>query len=141
MTLRQGLEIFRKDYQIHLTHNKEHTSTEAITFFNAHDIAHVIFDCDISFYGEGAVKLWTIFGTTLGFWNHIKGYRSAEAFSLSKKFTIRDLINDLPKLILITPKIIRRASRMSKPWPWEYYEDYLDQSIVSIREEFNIRTL
>ena len=87
ITLREGLDRFHSEYENHLSHNKEGISKSAQDFFISHDIAHVLFGCDISLYGEGAVKIWTIFGTTLGFWKHITAYRSANAFQLSKNFT------------------------------------------------------
>ena len=84
ITLRQGLETFRSTYKDNLSHDKVEASDEAKSFFLSHDIAHVLFGCDITLYGEGSVKIWTIFGTTLGFWNHIRGYQDANAFELSK---------------------------------------------------------
>jgi len=80
ITLRQGLERFYKENKSYHSHNKKGISCEAETFFKSHDIAHVLFGCDVSLFGEGSVKLWTIFGTTLGFWNHIKAYKYANAF-------------------------------------------------------------
>lgn len=67
ITLRQGLEIFYEEYKSNLSHQKEGIPNEVKSFFKSHDIAHVIFGCDISLLGEGSVKIWTIFGTTLGF--------------------------------------------------------------------------
>ena len=140
-TLRQGLEKFHKTYEEHLSHDKEGVSKEAQAFFLSHDIAHVLFGCDISLFGEGAVKIWTIFGTTLGFWRHITGYKAANAFRLAKTFTSTDVITNIFKFLLSIPKIIIRAKKMSKPWPWESFEPYLDMPISEIRKEFNIKVL
>ena len=118
ITLRQGLELFYKDHEVYLSHNHEGVSGEAKTFFQSHDIAHVLFGCDISLFGEGAVKIWTIFGTTLGFWNHIKGYKEANAFELSKNFSPIHFIKNIFRLLLSIPVIIFKAKRMTKPWPW-----------------------
>lgn len=141
LTLRQGLEKFRDQYKDHLNHQKIGVSSEAQAFFRSHDIAHVLFGCDISLYGEGAVKIWTIFGTTLGFWKHISGYQAANAFGLSKKFSFTDIIKHIFKLLSSIPVIIIRAKRMHKPWPWTGFDSYLDTPISAIRKEFNIKVL
>lgn len=141
MTLRQGLELFHKQFKGHLSHNKKEMSIEAQTFFRSHDIAHVLFGCDISLYGEGAVKIWTIFGTSLGFWKHLSAYQDANALSLSKKFTLSDIVNNIFKLLFSIPIIIIRAKRMHKTWDWAGFEPYLDTPISEIRKEFNIKIL
>ncbi len=71
ITLRQGLERFYATYENHLSHKKEGLPAEVKSFFKSHDIAHVLFRSEISLMGEGSVKIWTVFGTTLGFWDHI----------------------------------------------------------------------
>ena len=48
ITLRQGLEQFHKKNEEYLSHNKNGISSEAKTFFQSHDIAHVLFGCDIT---------------------------------------------------------------------------------------------
>jgi len=141
ITLRQGLKRFRNEYKDRLSHDKEDASNEAKAFFESHDIAHVLFGCDITLYGEGSVKIWTIFGTTLGFWNHIRGYQDANAFELSKYFSIFHIAKNIFKFLIAIPKIIIRAKQMSKPWNWIGFEKYLDTPISKIREEFNIKTL
>ena len=141
LTLRQGLANFHCEYKSHLSHNKIGTSKEAQSFFRSHDIAHVLFGCDISLYGEGSVKIWTIFGTTLGFWKHITGYQDANAFDLSKNFTVVHVAKNIFKFLVSIPTIILRAKRMFKPWNWAEFERYLDMPISEIREEFNIQVL
>lgn len=141
ITLRQGLEKFHKENKEYLSHNKEGISIEAETFFRSHDIAHVLFGCDISLFGEGSVKIWTVFGTTLGFWNHIRGYQEANAFELSKNFSLVHFASNIFKFLFSIPLLIIRARKMSKPWPWSAFESYLDMPIADIRREFNIHIL
>ena len=141
ITLRQGLEQFHKKNEEYLSHNKNGISSEAKTFFQSHDIAHVLFGCDISLLGEGSVKIWTIFGTTLGFWNHIRGYQEANAFELSKDFTLAHIVSHIFKFLCSIPVLIFRARKMNKPWPWSEFEPYLDMPISEIRKEFNIQVL
>ena len=138
ITLRQGLEKFYKENESHLSHSKKGVSSEAKTFFKSLDIAHVLFGCDISLFGEGSIKIWTIFGTTSGFWKHIRGYKAASAFELSKNFSFAHFVNNIFKFLLSIPVLIIRAKRMYKPWPWSEFEPYLDTPISDIRKEFNI---
>lgn len=141
LTLRQGLTQFYR-YNKHLVLRQQAgLSAEAAAFFRSHDIAHVIFGCDVSLFGEGSVKIWTLFGTTLGFRNHIKGYRSVNAFVLSTDFSAGQYITGLPVFLLAVPRLIFRAMRMSKPWPWTAFTPYLDRPIADIRKEFNIQVL
>lgn len=141
LTLRQGLEQFHANYQDQLSHEKRGLSSAAQAFFRSHDIAHVLFGCDISLYGEGTVKIWTIFGTSLGFWQHLKEYQVVNAFELAKNFGFRQLLTNLLKLLFSIPVIILRAKRMNRRWPWANFDAYLDTPIAEIREEFNIRIL
>lgn len=141
ITLRQGLEKFYKENGNYLSHNKNEISREAKNFFKSHDIAHVLFGCDISLFGEGSVKVWTIFGTTLGFWNHISAYKEASAFELSRNFSLAHFVSNIFKLLLSIPVLIVRARNMNKSWPWSEFEPYLDTPISEIRKEFNIQVL
>ena len=141
ITLRKGLEKFHKEYEDHLSHNNAEISIEAQTFFKSHDIAHIIFGCDLSLYGEGVVKIWTIFGTTLGFWKHLTGYQDANAFELSKNFTLAHIAKNIFRLLIAIPVVILRAKRMHKRWDWAGFESYLDTPISEIRKEFNIKVL
>ena len=141
ITLRQGLKRFHQEYKDHLSHNNKAISTEAQDFFRSHDIAHTLFGCDISLYGEGTVKIWTIFGTSLGFWKHLRGYQKANAFQLSKKFSLSHIANNIFKFLVSIPVIILRAKRMHKRWDWTNFDAYLDTPISEIRKEFNIEVL
>lgn len=141
LTLYQGLERFHIKYREHLSHHEESLSADAISFFRCHDIAHVLFACDISLFGEGAVKIWTIFGTTLGFWNHIKEYRKVNAYQLSKNFGFTHTLKNLFKFLFCIPTIIIRANQMNRSWPWNDFEAYLDKPISAIRKEFNIKVI
>jgi len=141
ITLRQGLAQFYKENYGDLSHEKKGISKEAEIFFKSHDIAHVLFGCDISLLGEGSVKIWTIFGTTLGFWNHIRGYQDASAFELSRSFDFIHIVTNIFKFLISIPLIIIRARNMHKPWPWSEFEPYMDIPISEIRREFNIHVL
>lgn len=141
ITLRQGLEKFHRVNRDYHSHTEKGISDEAKTFFVSHDIAHVLFGCDISLFGEGSVKIWTIFGTTLGFRNHIKGYKEANAFRLSRNFSFSHVLRNIFKFLISIPVLILRAKKMHKPWPWSGFEPYMNIPISEIRKEFNIQVL
>lgn len=141
ITLRQGLEKFHGKYKGHLSHHDKGISSEVKAFFMSHDIIHVLFGCDISLFGEGSVKIWTIFGTTLGFWKHLKEYQKASAYELSKSFSLVDVVQNIFKFLFFIPLLICRAKQMNKLWPWKDYDSYLDVPISVIRKEFNIKVL
>ncbi len=136
LTLRQGIQRFAETNKAVLSDRE--TSEEADTFFRCHDTAHVVFGCDASIVGEGTVKLWTIFGTTLGFWHHLRGYSEADAFSLFRQYSRRHIAKHMLSLIANVPRTIGRARRMRKRWPWSEHEAYLDMSLAEIRAQFGI---
>lgn len=138
ITLRQGLEEFYYLYQNQLRHTESEIPSEVKSFFKSHDIAHVLFDCDISLFGEGSVKIWTIFGTTLGFWQHLKAYKMANAFELASNFNLAHVFNNFFKLLISIPQLIIRCKKMHKPWPWAEFEIYMNTPIIEVRKEFNI---
>ncbi|MEM7281094.1 MAG: hypothetical protein AAF438_05660 [Pseudomonadota bacterium] len=136
ITLREAFERFHHRRNQIVTANENEPDSER--FFNSHDVAHVVFGCDSSLRGEGIVKLWTIFGTTLGFAKHIEGYKEANAFALFREYRLRHVLMNVPKVLAAAPLVIARARKMSKKWPWKSYDQYLDTPIREIRREFNI---
>jgi len=139
MTLREAIQKFHGDNSLSLTDRK--MSDEAQAFFQCHDIAHVVFGCDTSIIGEGQLKIWILFGTTLGFFNHLKGYSQANAFTLFRQYSIFHVLTNISKLVWLIPRTIFRARCMSKKWNWSDYERYMDIPLVKIREEFNIKDI
>jgi ubiquinone biosynthesis protein Coq4 len=139
LTLRDAIEAF------HLENSKLISETiipdESKQFFNFHDIAHVVFDCDTSFRGEAIVKLWTIFGTTMGFRKHLEEYYDANAFGLFKRYSFIHVVKNIFKIILVAPVVIIRAKKMKKSWPWSLFDEYLDVPVKDIRLEFNIKPI
>lgn len=137
ITLAEGLTIFQRKNATVFT--KKELSKEGKEFLDCHDIAHVVFDCGTTLYGEGVVKIWATFGTTLSFWKVTKGYNDASAFQLFSQYSIGHIIKHILHLLSVIPKTIFRARQMSKPWPFTKYQAYLDRPLSEIREEFNIR--
>lgn len=136
MTLREALKEFHQSNPGVIDSAK--IDIEAKGFFVCHDIAHVIFDCDTSVQGEGTVKLWTLFGTTLGVLDHFKGYQEVNAFELAQNYSVKQTFLGGLKVLSLLPSVIIRSRQMKKKWPWSCFDKYLDISVTAIREEFNI---
>jgi ubiquinone biosynthesis protein Coq4 len=139
ITLQQGLEQFQKKNRKYFS--KRTTSVKGAVFLRNHDIAHVVFGCDTSIYGEGVVKIWTTFGTTLSFCKVTSGYYEVNAFQLFRMYSFRHIMKNIVKFLCSIPKAIIRAKRMTKPWPFSEHQAYLDKPIAEIRKEFNIHIL
>ena len=139
ITLQQGLELFQNKNMKYFS--KRSISKEGEEFIKCHDIAHIVFGCDTTIYGEGVVKIWTTFGTTLSFWNVINGYYEANALELSKMYSFRHVMKNIMRFLTVIPKTIFRAKKMTKPWPFTDYKAYLDTPISVIRKEYNIQIL
>ncbi len=138
-TLREVITEFNSDNAKYFGDRDK--SPEAQKFFECHDIAHVVFGCDTSIVGEGKVKIWSIFGTTMGFRKHLRGYAEADAFSLFQQYSWRHVLKSIGQLLITMPRVMIRARHMTKPWPWSEYQPYLDMSLNEIRQEFNIKPL
>ncbi len=139
ITLQQGLDLFQKKNK--KIFKKQSISKKGEAFLLNHDIAHVIFGCNTTLYGEGVVKIWTTFGTTLSFWKVVNGYNEASAFSLFKMYSFTHIMKNIFRFLIVIPKTIFRAKKMSKPWPFSEYQSYLNMPISEIRKEFNIQNL
>jgi len=118
LTLQQGLDRFQEKNSKYFT--KRSMSKEGEAFLQCHDIAHVVFGCDTTLYGEGLVKIWTSFGTTSGFWKIVNGYNEVSAFELFKMYSIGHLAKNIGKYLLAIPKALYRVTKMTKPWPFSF---------------------
>ena len=139
LTLREGMRQFCEENAA--VFSNRDVSPEAQEFFRCHDTAHVVFGCDTSIFGEGVVKIFTIFGTTLSFWKHLSAYAEANAFDLFRQYSWRYVFRHVFKLIASMPRVIIHARRMSRPWPWADHDQYLDKRIDEIRKEFKIEVV
>ena len=139
LTLQEGLDEFNKKNSKYFSGG--HHSSAGEEFLKHHDIAHIVFGCDTSIYGEGVVKIWTTFGTTLSFWKVVNGYKDASAFELARKYSFSHVVKNIFKFLLTIPKTIIRAKQMNKPWPFYDFDSYLNVPLSEIRKEFNIRVL
>ena len=139
ITLQEGLNKFQEKHEQYFSDRP--MSEEAKSFLLSHDIAHVVFGCNTSIYGEGVVKIWTTFGSDLGFWKVTKGYKAVNAYSLAKEYSFGHVVKNIGQFLLTIPKTILRSRQMSKPWTGSNYQPYLNKPISEIRKEFNIKII
>jgi len=139
LTLAEALAEFREVHSDSLYPRE--MSDDSTEFFRRHDIAHVVFGCDTSLLNEAMVKLWTIFGTTLGFWKHIGAYSRTETTNIVKDLRPAAVVGTGFRTIALFPRVLARCRAMKKPWPWAEPDPYLNQRLVDIRRDFNIKPI
>jgi hypothetical protein len=115
-------------------------SPAAREFFRCHDAAHVVFGCDTTLVEEAMVKTWSVFGTTAGF-ALVRGYRLAESQEIYERIGWRDTVATALRSLTLLPRVIWRAVRMRKRWPWSEFAPYLPVPLAEIRREFGIALL
>jgi len=109
-------------------------------FFRSHDIAHVVFGLDTTLDDEALADAWTLLGTDVGLWRYLTYLRTnREAQQLMKLIgwtrTAWISLRVLPQI----PTVWLHSRKMSRKWPWEFNEDFMDMSLKEIRRKFNIR--
>ena len=139
ITLREGLSIFKNRNSKYFS--EQEYKKEGQEFIESHDIAHVVFGCNTTLYGEGIVKIWTTFGSNLSFWEVTKGYKNVNAHELASEYSAKHVVPSLFKLLRDIPLAILRSKKMKKPWPFYSYHPHLDHTLFEIRKEYNIQIL
>ena len=97
--------------------------------------------CDTSLLNEDIVKMWTAFGTTLGFWKRIAAYSRQGTTEIVKELSWKFIIATSFQSLIIMPRVLRRCFAMKKRRPWSSFEEYLNVPLAEIRHEFNIQPL
>ena len=115
------------------------------TLLRDHDCTHVIFGLDISIEQESILDSWVVWGSK---WElkYIWGYQSLPQIKqlykdLYKEFGILGFIKIFWKLGGVKRKVIFRAFKMKKKWPFKMPEEYLSMKISDLREEHGIKIL
>lgn len=139
MTLREGLaEYFRSMPDLLDVNALEGKAKE---LFDNHDTAHVVFGCDVSLRHEAMMDTWTVFGTDVGFFAYMRYLTTPEA---RRVVTDAGVLRSLWGALLAVPdavRVIGRARRMKKKWPWRDHERYLDRPLVEIRRDLGLAIL
>ena len=118
--------------------NGRHFTSPATEFFRCHDTAHVVFGCDISLADELVVKISSVFGTSAGL-GVMRGYALPESKEIYEELTLSLIVVTGIQAIVLVPRTIWRCLRMSKRWPWDDFDNYLDMPLSQLRQELAIR--
>ncbi len=112
---------------------------ELVHDLDVHDAIHVLFVCPTSVAGEVIAHVWTAFGTSakladLHRVNAHQDHRKVLA-QIGHRKLVKTWFRSLPQIV----GTFRRARRMSRRWPVEQMDVFLDHSLADIRREFGIQ--
>ena len=143
LTLQEGLDCYYKSFPDTTKVFEDDNSSG--TLLRDHDCTHVIFGLDISIEQESILDSWVVWGSK---WElkYIWGYQSLPQIKqlykdLYKEFGILGFIKIFWKLGGVKRKVIFRAFKMKKKWPFKMPEEYLCMKISDLREEHGIKIL
>lgn len=110
-------------------------------FIRAHDACHVLFGLTTTIEDEAVADTWTIFGSTVTLRRYTSYLKHPEILGLVKQAGLWHMtigtLRALPRVL----RAIRRARRMSAPWPFFDYASFLDVPIAALRRRFNVRPI
>lgn len=125
----------------------EAMSAESSKLFTNHDLIHVVFGLDTSLHDETLADTWTVFGSSLGFWNYLKYLTNPDAMQILQDIStdgkfghvkiIREVLHTIPDVI----KVWRYSRNMTQKWPWTDHHQYLALPLSQIRAEFGIQLI
>ena len=115
------------------------------TLLRDHDCTHVIFGLDISIEQESILDTWVLWGSK---WElkYLLGYQKLPQIKQLYKDLINEigyfgLIKVLWKLGGIKRKVMFRAFKMKKKWPFQMPKEYLTMKVSDLREMHGIKVL
>ena len=143
LTLQEGLDCYYKSFPE--TTEIFEDNNESGTLLRDHDCTHVVFGLDISIEQESILDSWVLWGSK---WElkYLLGYMKLPQI----KQLYKDLINEIGyfgfvkilwKLGGIKRKVMFRAFKMKKKWPFKMPEEYLSMKISDLREMHGIKVL
>ena len=143
LTLQEALDCYYKSFP----ESKEifEDNQESGTMMRDHDCTHVIFGLDISLEQEAILDTWVLWGSK---WKlkYLLGYNKLPQI---KQLT-KDLFAELGVLGFlklywqvsgIKRKVMFKAFKMKKKWPFKVPEEYLSMKISDLRKEHGIDVL
>ena len=115
------------------------------TLLRDHDCTHVIFGLDISIEQESILDTWVLWGSKWEL-NYLLGYQKLPQIKQLYKDLINEigyfgLIKVLWRLGGIKRKVMFRAFKMKKKWPFQMPEEYLKMKVSDLREMHGIKVL
>ena len=143
MSLREGVE----EYYAYLEAigRKRMVDRAGSRLILEHDVTHVIFGMDTSLEQEAGLDTWVIFGCRYQ-WRYLRDYgRLPEIKALYKALVKEGGLRLFPKLywkcLGLKWRIFRRSRRMTRKWPFQFPEEWLDHSIAALRAQHGIQIL
>ena len=146
ITLREGIDEYR-DY---LKKNNRHvlgencSEDEKLTILG-HDATHVIFGLDTSLEQEAILDTWVLWGSK---WKlkYLLGYNKLPEIkqltkNLFKELGVLGFLKLYWRVVGIKRKVMFRAFKMKKKWPFKVPEAYLSMKISDLRKEYGIDVL
>ncbi|MBE9030109.1 hypothetical protein IQ266_10250 [filamentous cyanobacterium LEGE 11480] len=122
-------------------------SANGAELFSNHDLIHVVFGLDTSLHDETLADTWTIFGSSIGFWEYLKYIKNPEAMQVLQDLSVNGNTNYLTiakEAIRAIPdvfKVIRRSRQMTQKWPWQNHQSYRLKTLGQIRQELGIQLI
>ncbi|MEO5881812.1 MAG: hypothetical protein ABIQ06_05300 [Caldimonas sp.] len=113
-------------------------SPEAREFFRCHDVAHVVFGCDVALDDEAVVKIASILGTTAGL-SVLEGYRLHESLQIYRQLRVPDVLLSIARSVVIVPRTAFRCLAQRARWPWAEHQEYMHRPLCELRQTFGIR--
>ncbi|MEM7726551.1 MAG: hypothetical protein AAF208_09280 [Cyanobacteria bacterium P01_A01_bin.45] len=138
-TLEEALEEYYSSFQELIT--EKNSKPKVAKLFRFHDVAHVIFGCDTSIKEETLTDTWTIFGSTVTLTEYMEYLKYPETTQVFQKEGFLQVMWSLIVSLPTVFKVIFRTFKMKKKWLFWDYKPYLNHSLKSIREEFNIQVM
>ena len=143
MSLREGVEEYHA--YLEAIGRKRMVDRAGARLILEHDVTHVIFGMDTALEQEAGLDTWVIFGCRYQ-WRYLRGYgQLPEIKALYKALVKEGGWRLFPKLywkcLGLKWRIFRRTRRMSEKWPFQFPEEWLDQSVSALRAQHGIRIL
>tara|TARA_B100001142_G_scaffold173460_2_gene172980 strand:- start:291 stop:791 length:501 start_codon:yes stop_codon:yes gene_type:complete len=143
LTLQEGLDCYYNTFPE--TTEIFEDNEESGTLLRDHDCTHVIFGLDTSIEQESILDSWVVWGSK---WKlkYIWGYQSLPQIKqlykdLYREFGVLGFIKIFWKLGGVKRKVMFRAFKMKKKWPFKMPEAYLSMKISDLRENHGIKIL
>lgn len=107
-------------------------------FIRAHDSCHVLFGLTTSLEDEAVADIYTIFGSNVTLRRYASYLKHPEITGLIQAVGWREMFVGTLRAIPRIFRAIRRARRMSAPWPFFDYARFLDEPLAALRRRYNI---
>ena len=143
MTLQEGLDCYYKSFPE--TTEILEDNEKSGSLLRDHDCTHVIFGLDTSIEQESILDTWVLWGSK---WKlkYLLGYLRLPQIKqlyrdLYKEFGILGFLKIFWKVGGLKRKVMFRAIKMKRKWPFEMPEEYLSIKISDLREIHGIKVL